>query len=267
MIDTLVMADERRQMLKALANNYARKDNPDQTSHYRPWKADFVDAKGEGKIFLLHGKPGVGKTYTAGMLSVLRIQSGTLTGIAECIAHYTRRPLLSLTISDIGTNAEAAEKNLIRHFTRAKLWDAILLIDEADIYMESREKQDLTRNSLVSGNFPIFNASTLCSIDVLGFLRALEHCQSILFLTTNRIGSFDDAFISRIHVTLYYPDFTEVERKKVWKNFFDKLIRDRGDIMRVPIDTKDYINGREVRAVQWNGREIRNGEQKPFLIH
>ena len=30
--------------------------------------------------------------------------------------------------------------------------------------------------------------------------------------------------------------------------------------MRVPIDTKDYTNGQEVRALKWNGREIRNGE-------
>jgi hypothetical protein len=30
------------------------------------WSADFVHGKGEGLTFLLHGKPGVGKTYTAG---------------------------------------------------------------------------------------------------------------------------------------------------------------------------------------------------------
>lgn len=95
----------------------------------------------------------------------------------------------------------------------------------------------------------------------------MERCRSILFLTTNRIGSFDDAFISRIHITIYYPDFTDEQREKVWKIFFDKLIKDRGDIMRVPIDTKDYINGQEVRALNWNGREIRNGEQALTMHH
>ena len=54
MIDTLVMADERRQMIKALAENYAQKHNYDLTSAHRPWTADFVEGKGEGKIFLLH---------------------------------------------------------------------------------------------------------------------------------------------------------------------------------------------------------------------
>lgn len=32
------------------------------------WSADFIQGKGEGLTFLLHGKPGVGKTYTAGEL-------------------------------------------------------------------------------------------------------------------------------------------------------------------------------------------------------
>ncbi|KAL8921843.1 MAG: hypothetical protein Q9172_003805 [Xanthocarpia lactea] len=231
MIDSLVMADERRQMIKALAENYVQKRSGGPAPAYRPWTADFIEGKGEGKIFLLHGKPGVGKTYTA-----------------ECIAQFTQRPLLSLTISDIGTDPALAEANLSSHFERAKLWDAIILIDEADIYMERRETTDLTRNSLVSS-----------------FLRAMENCQSILFLTTNRVGAFDDAFISRIHISLYYPDFSEDDRKKVWRNFFNKLIKDRGDIMRIPIDTRDYTNGAEVRAVRWNGREIRNGKDATSL--
>jgi hypothetical protein len=31
-----------------------------------PWAADFIKGKGHGLIFLLHGRPGVGKTCTAG---------------------------------------------------------------------------------------------------------------------------------------------------------------------------------------------------------
>ena len=70
MIDTLVMADERRQMIKALAENYPQKLDPNTASAHHPWAADYVEGKGQGKIFLLHGRPGVGKTYTAGMSSV-----------------------------------------------------------------------------------------------------------------------------------------------------------------------------------------------------
>ena len=95
----------------------------------------------------------------------------------------------------------------------------------------------------------------------------MENCQSILFLTTNRVGAFDDAFISRIHVSLYYPDLSEDDRRKLWRNFFDKLIKDRGDIMRIPIDTKDYTNGKEVKALKWNGREIRNGKEAALFTN
>lgn len=93
-----------------------------------------------------------------------------------------------------------------------------------------------------------------------GFLRAMENCQSILFLTTNRIGSFDDAFVSRIHISLYYRDFTEDDRRKVWNIFFDKLVRDRKNVMQIPAETILYATEPEVTNLKWNGREIRNGK-------
>jgi hypothetical protein len=87
----------------------------------------------------------------------------------------------------------------------------------------------------------------------------LEFYDGILFLTTNRVGAFDDAFISRIHVQLYYPDFTDDERQKIWQTFIDKLIEDRGSFIRVSIDAKDFIRGKQIKEVKWNAREIRNG--------
>lgn len=109
--------------------------------------------------------------------------------------------------------------------------------------MEQRVTQDLSRNNLVAG-----------------FLRAMEYYQGILFLTTNRIGTFDEAFISRIHVSIHYPDFKDRDRKEVWNNFFRKLENEREDSIRIPISTKEYATeSSEMRALKWNGREIRNG--------
>lgn len=98
-----------------------------------------------------------------------------------------------------------------------------------------------------------------------GFLRALEFYDGILFLTTNRVGSFDDAFMSRVHVQLHYPKFTDEQRQQLWKTFTGKLVRERGDYMRLNIDAKEYIGSAEVRALEWNGREIRNGEHWVLL--
>lgn len=66
MIDQLVMNSERRKTLKALASNYIRKNHAGEFSDLPMWSADFIAGKGQGVIFLLHGRPGVGKTYTAG---------------------------------------------------------------------------------------------------------------------------------------------------------------------------------------------------------
>jgi hypothetical protein len=63
-----------------------------------------------------------------------------------------------------------------------------------------------------------------------------------------------------VHIQLYYPDFTDEQRQQVWKTFIDKLATERGDYMRLNIDAKEYLRGAEMRALKWNGREIRNGE-------
>ncbi|EMR70898.1 putative aaa family atpase protein [Eutypa lata UCREL1] len=190
-------------------------------SHVSPGQRILSQAK------VTDGGPGVGKTCTA-----------------ECIAAFTKRPLMVLTSSDISTDPSMVEGNLTRQFKTAKSWGAVLLIDEADVFMERRSTADLVRNSLVAG-----------------FLRALEFYDGILFLTTNRVGSFDDAFISRVHLQLYYPDFDDDQRRQVWQTFVDKLAKERRDTMRLNVDAKDYIRGAEMRALKWNGREIRNAFQ------
>ncbi|KAK1831670.1 hypothetical protein QBC39DRAFT_350605 [Podospora conica] len=232
MIDGLVMDKARKSTLMSLAKSFGRRNKMGQEMSKGIWTADFVQGKGSGLIFLLHGRPGVGKTCTA-----------------ECIAASTRRPLQVITSSDIGTTPDVVESNLTRIFKTAVSWNTVLLIDEADVFMERRTTADLTRNSLVAG-----------------FLRALEHYDGILFLTTNRVGAFDDAFISRIHVQLFYPEFTDEQRQLVWKTFMDKLARERGDYIRLNIDAKEYIRGKEMRAVQWNGREIRNALQTAVAL-
>lgn len=92
------------------------------------------------------------------------------------------------------------------------------------------------------------------------FLRCLEYYRGILFLTSNRVGTFDDAFISRIHVVIYYEDLGEPQRKQIWKQFFDKLERERKESIIVESRSKHFVlNDSEMRKMPWNGREIRNG--------
>jgi hypothetical protein len=55
----------------------------------------------------------------------------------------------------MGINAGDVEKNFKRYFELGELWGAVVLMDEADVYLEQRTSDNLERNSLVSGN-PLF---------------------------------------------------------------------------------------------------------------
>ena len=66
MIESLVMDEARLRTLTSLTGSFARLNRHGQTLSEKPWAADYIDGKGNGLIFLLHGGPGVGKTFTAG---------------------------------------------------------------------------------------------------------------------------------------------------------------------------------------------------------
>lgn len=166
---------------------------------------------------------------------------------AECVSEETQKPLISLTSADIGTSPDLVERRLLKWFKLAKIWSAILLLDEADVFLERRSATDLVRNNLVAI-----------------FLRTLEYYQGILFLTTNRIGTFDEAFISRIDVPIYFPALTNEQRTRIWSTFFRKLEEERQDKIRVAGDVKYYVGeDRDLLDLEWNGREIRSSQPSP----
>lgn len=151
MFDNLVMEEQRKRILKGLSKSFARRNKNDEIVPMDLWEADFVKGKGGGLIFLLHGKPGVGKTCTAGKFDSLCGPFEVLILLLECVAAFTRRPLMVLTPSDIGTDPDDVESILARNFKTAQSWGAVILIDEADVFMECRSTTDLVRNSLVAG--------------------------------------------------------------------------------------------------------------------
>jgi hypothetical protein len=97
------------------------------------------------------------------------------------------------------------------------------------------------------------------------FLRSLEYFRGILFLTTNRVGSFDDAFISRIHVALHYKRLNDDYRAKIWEKNFNRLSKE--DSISIAPGAIIYVTtDPDVRAVEWNGREIRNAFQTAVAL-
>lgn len=49
----------------------------------------------------------------------------------------------------------------------------------------------------------------------------LEYFQGVLFLTTNRKQDFDDAFKSRIHVTISYPKLSPDAKSRIWESLIN----------------------------------------------
>ena len=71
----------------------------------------------------------------------------------ECISRKSKRPLLSLTVADLGNKEELMEQKLSSWFRLAESWQAIMLTDEADVFLEERKPGDLKRNCLIAGMF------------------------------------------------------------------------------------------------------------------
>jgi hypothetical protein len=51
----------------------------------------------------------------------------------------------------MGIEPRDVEANFKRFFELGELWGAVVLMDEADVYLEQRTSESLQRNSLVSG--------------------------------------------------------------------------------------------------------------------
>ncbi len=186
---------------------------------------DFVDGKGRGIIILLSGSPGVGKTLTA-----------------ESIAEKMQVPLYTLSAGEIGITPSTVEHEIQSALEKCTMWNAILLLDEADVFLEKRELNSLKRNELVSI-----------------FLRLLEYYEGMMFLTTNRVSTIDPAFESRIDVSIDYPDLTAALRLQIWENF---LYRDEN--VRKVITTPDLEP--IARSLALNGRQIKSAVKTAQLL-
>jgi len=156
----------------------------------------------------------------------------TLT--AESVAETMRVPLYALSAGDLGHDPAMVQIRLNQIFDIVTSWDAVLLIDEADVFMEQRSVHDLVRNELVSI-----------------FLQNIEYFPGTLFLTTNRVETFDPAFQSRVHISIAYNELTQVSRQQVWENF----------LARLPNGTSHIISKSDLNIFatkKMNGRQIKN---------
>ncbi|KAH7165777.1 P-loop containing nucleoside triphosphate hydrolase protein [Dactylonectria macrodidyma] len=213
--NSLVLPEDQKELILAFAQSQVK---------YKDAFDDIISGKGKGIIMLLSGGPGIGKTLTA-----------------ESVAEEMKVPLYIMSAGDLGADAYEVEDNLSRILEMVANWNAVLLLDECDVFLEARCANDIARNRIVSI-----------------FLRTLEYYEGILFLTTNRVKNMDPAFSSRIHMSLEYPSLDASAREAVWRGFLARTINLNA---KMEGESAHEISEDEIKALahlELNGRQIKN---------
>ena len=188
---------------------------------------DIIKGKTGGTIVISTGPPGTGKTLTA-----------------EVFAEEIERPLYVVQCSQLGTDEERVEKQLQKVLTRASRWNAILLIDEADVYVHERGA-DIQQNAIVGV-----------------FLRVLEHYRGVLFLTSNRSTVIDDAIMSRATAWIRYEYPTKEQLRSLWGVLSKQYGMELSDkAVTELVETFPKLSGRNIKNLLKLARMLIRGKK------
>ena len=185
--NTLLLSDEKKISMKTdeKINSY----NID----YIDTSEDMVNiidviSDGEGARLCLHGVPGTGKT-----------------AFAKHLTQKLNRPLHFTRSSDIlGKYIGETEKNIAKLFEQGKKDNGIILLDEADSLMSSR-----------NSNMKSWEVSKVNEM-----LSRLEEYEGVFIATTNRLELLDTAMLRRFDLTI---EFMSLSNLKKWKVFSDVI--------------------------------------------
>jgi hypothetical protein len=191
---------------------------------------DIVEGKSGGTTILCKGAPGLGKTLTA-----------------EVYSEVVGKPLYRVHSGQLGITAASVEENLSSILRRAARWDAILLLDEADVYIRCRDN-DLQHNAIVAE-----------------FLRTLEYFKGLLFMTTNRIEDVDDAILSRCIATIQYEVPPKDDAMRLWKSLSTQFHADLSDELIDKLsDIYAKCSGRDIKELLKLTSKYCKSKQVPF---
>lgn len=204
--DDLVLEQEQKELILSFAKQ--------QHSHVKEM-GDIISGKGQGLLVLLSGPPGTGKTLTA-----------------EAVADKVGRPIYHIDTYELGMGSGLSSR-LRSIMNIAAEWDAIVLLDEADVFLQQRKPDNMVSNEHVAT-----------------FLRELEYYRGTLFLTTNLLSNIDEAVESRVQVHIVYKRLDAMARAAIWENFLK-----RNDYYGSSVSAQDV---EELSLWSLNGRQIKN---------
>jgi hypothetical protein len=176
---------------------------------------DIVAGKSGGTTVLCAGPAGVGKTLTA-----------------EVYSEIIKRPLYRVHSGQLGLNVGAMETALKDVLTRAQRWGAVMLIDEADVYIKRRD-DNITMNAVVGV-----------------FLRVLEYFNGLLFLTTNRADDIDEAIVSRCIAIIKYTPPDREARRRIWEVMTEQFaLTVEPELLDTLADLFPAATGRDIKGL------------------
>lgn len=228
-LEQLILAQDAMQNIVSVIK---RLQNPDQDL-LQTWGligASLTDDKAanHGCNILLHGEPGTGKTYIAGV-----------------IANQLKRPLLLINANNIRDcyygSTEKRAKDLFREMRMlAQKYAPVFLLNEGDQLIHRRSEG--ARNGAENAE------NSIQSI----FLEELETFGGTLVVTSNLLLNLDPAMSRRFHYKLLIaaPDYES--RLKLWKLHLPSSIPGAGDIDLERLAEGFNFTGGQIRNVVLN---------------
>lgn len=159
------------------------------------WQWGFAErqSRGLGISVLFEGPPGTGKTT-----------------VAEMLAAKLQLDLYRIDLSQvINKYIGETEKKLRQIFDAAEAGGVVLLFDEADALFGKRTevKDSHDRHA---------------NVQVSYLLQRMEAYQGLAILTTNLLGSIDQAFLRRLRFVVRFPFPDRDSRREIWRRSFPK---------------------------------------------
>jgi SpoVK/Ycf46/Vps4 family AAA+-type ATPase len=149
-------------------------------SHFEvPRIVEALRRRGHGTL-CFHGPPGTGKT-----------------ALAEHIAQAVGKPLLVRQASDLMSKyVGETEQNMARMFEEAQSESAVLLLDEADSFLRSRQRAERTYEVT----------------EVNEMLQGMERFAGLFICTTNLFDALDEAALRRFTFKVRFKPLTAEQR-------------------------------------------------------
>jgi ATP-dependent 26S proteasome regulatory subunit len=232
--ETVVMPDDHRQQIKEALEQMHQYE-----LIFEKWGFGKTMEKGRGISMLFHGPPGTGKTLTA-----------------QAIADHLGCTLKVIAAADIESSVPGeAERNIRKHFKEAKGQKVVLLFDECDSLIYSRQ-----------------HVGAILGAQINELLSQLERFEGISIFTTNRLGTLDEAVNRRLALKLEFAMPTRDDRVKIWQRMFPAeapLAKDvEWEILAEFEITGGYIKNAVLRAARMAATEkVANSRKKIAMKH